>query len=210
MNSDFSSHPQKLLNFRRANEAKAGPEHVDEAIKASFDDWVLSLSAAKPCGGSCGKHGCTQIFTDTEIRHSVVRYLMTHGDKQKDDRYQTLIDWVRSARALGGGHKNSKLLFPVPYCPSIGEELSNDATNSLRTHKLCLNVIQSLFMIGKTAWRNISNQSSKSAYVTPHGNTGKKRKSVMKADGEKLTALRSFMTKVESLGVGEPRVPHDL
>jgi hypothetical protein len=178
-NADEPPHPIKLQNENRRLKKVV---HDAPSIKNSFDHWLLYLAqqtqseeGKPPC-----KDGCFDALIEPDIREAVVNFLFWHGEKNKRDRDQTLVDWIHAAWVNGCNGMNDKYRFPLPYCGDV----SADTMERLRNHQaLCKQACCKLFNKGQEAWSAIRKQADRSTVVSPHGNTGKpngrKRRRVM-------------------------------
>lgn len=188
--TDTGTHPQTLLNERRRG--KKGEQYSDESIQASFDSWLQNLSQCPPCNDEC-----ITDLDDADIRSAVGNYLFHHGNKKQTDRSQTLVEWVRAARANGNNGKNDKYTFPLP-CHG---EFDGDAKKKIQSHKpICLKALKKLFKLGRDAWLTISKRASNGGVVPPHGNKGKPNGRKRKPTDPVIIKLKAFMTRIERLG----------
>ena len=86
----------------------------EENIKTAFDAWLYNLASNPPCGPTCGEGGCTNDLLDDEVRSAVVSYLLRFCFKSKKERYQTIVEWVRQAKA-SDRYNNEKYVFLLPH-----------------------------------------------------------------------------------------------
>jgi hypothetical protein len=167
---DEPTHPIRLLNENRRKKKKV---HSTATVKNAFNSWLLYLAeeaANSELGTPPCKDGCFSKLVDDEIRVAVTNFLVWHGKKPKQNRDQTLVDWIHSSRANGHNGVNDKYRFPLPFCGDV----SDDVRAELRRHQpLCKIACCKLFCKGRDAWSTIRKQADKSTVVSPHGNVGK-------------------------------------
>lgn len=195
-NADEPPHPIKLQN---ENRRKKKVVNSPTTIKNAFDQWLSYLArqtqleeGKPPC-----KDGCFDALVDAEIRQAVANFLVWHGEKDKADRDQTLVDWIHASRANGWNGTNHKYRFPLPYCG----EVSADALETLRNHQpMCKQACCKLFNKGRDAWSAIRKQADRSTVVSPHGNTGKPNGRNRKDSDPVMVQLRGFFSEMEKLG----------
>jgi hypothetical protein len=96
---DEPTHPIRLLN---ENRRKKKTVNSTATVKNAFNSWYLAEEAANselgtpPC-----KDGCFSKLVDDAIREAVTNFLVWHCEKPKQDRDQTLVDWIHSSCANG-------------------------------------------------------------------------------------------------------------
>lgn len=161
-----------------------------------FDAWLYNLAINPPCGPTCGEGGCTNDFLDDEVRAAVVTYLLRFCFKSKKERYQTIIEWVRQAKA-SGQFTNEKYVLSLPHAGRV------EVAEKLRSGTICLATLWSLFGIERRAWSTIKKNANTNAVAPDHGNKGKVNGRKIKDTNPILVALKAFMSKLEKLG--EPR-----
>ena len=148
-----NQHPQKLIADKIIS---------DDEIKNAYDSFLQQLPLSPPCNSDPTSCGCVQDLNDAQVRDSVTTYLVMHYNKPKRDRDQTLLDWLRAARACSAAHNNSQLYVPFP----LGKALPPDTAQKLcRRSRLCQAGLQSIFGIDQEEWRTIYQMSERTGMV---------------------------------------------
>jgi len=100
--------PFKLINeHQRSSKSKT----ADEELLMEVGTFCIKLTESpKPCY----KKSCLLCLAANSIRDPVTSYLIQFAKKSVSNRGQTLVDWVRSARA-NHPHKSTIFLFNLPF-----------------------------------------------------------------------------------------------
>ena len=183
-------HPQRLVT--QSGYVLKANRPSEATCKTAINSFLSDLKYCPPCGPTCGEGGCVDVLDDTEVRSAVSHFLFQHFKKEKQQRDQTLVDWVRAAWVNGSGASNDKYHFPIPC-----SDVSFNTAMKLRRHSFCKPAIQKTFNLGRKYWASIVKKSQSSGIVPAHGNTGKVNGRRHKEDGEVMIAVRAFFANLE-------------
>mmetsp|Transcript_27312 Transcript_27312/g.56944 ORF Transcript_27312/g.56944 Transcript_27312/m.56944 type:complete len:199 (+) Transcript_27312:429-1025(+) len=171
-----------MLNAQKTS-PKENPKYSDEEIMEANELRLMKLGRRGGCrnrrGGKGLKCNCLGILENPVYRSMVGSYTLAMFKKKKEDRDQSIIEWIKYKRAAEknktgnkGSSKDKHFLLPYDRETKINWDDVDDSTvldlSPVQNARLCTSALLDVIEIGAKKYQRLDRIASKSFIPRPH------------------------------------------